>query len=284
MCNHTFTRGSNTGKKCQIKPRQGDFCSKHRHSVAAEKECKKTCKYSFVKGINKGKMCSVCPRKGDFCSKHYVKKATDIEHEKKEEEIVVEFKEEKFNLENEIDSEVVFDYEEEFEIKETIVMVSENHGERCDICSSYFVPNNEKCQVCPNSEEHFMCERCFYAIRKAKCPFCRSVLKDEWRSKYMDYWKAKNANTDDYKEPLPWIFPEFDYDNWRLSKPEVKERYPNMDDYLKNVYKAYDKYTQENYNSHDSYLRETRLYKKKWNKDIMRKNAFLFYESDRLQD
>lgn len=220
MCNHIFTRGANSGKKCPTKQRQGDFCSKHRQSKGKQQvvdhvvqdqhdhvdlECNDNgkCKYMYMRGANKGKQCEVHPRNGEFCSKHRPKCVKKSE--------VVESKVEE-------------------------VKVEEVKGETCEVCSEN-VPKLK--HVCPNSINHGMCKNCFLKLRSLKCPFCRCELKEYYKDKYRRFWLSKKP-----PEPSPIIPPlEFYYPpasnelrfKFNLSTPVERDRFQGYDDYMTKI-------------------------------------------------
>lgn len=294
MCNHIFNRGPNKGNKCSIKPREGDFCSKHRRLISKLKSnYSKQCLHCFVKGINKGKQCSVKPRNGDFCYKHNisVKENNEIK-ENKEADIVIERvemstqtdNEVKFDLENEIDREVSVEFDLDIDEKNIdVIRLSSFHGETCDICTGFFSHENDKYQVCPN--KHYMCSNCFYATKKAKCPFCRTPYIEEYKEKYILYWQSKMPERPpslNYPEEIP--FPIFNYNNWSLNTRENKEKYSSMDEYYSSASKAYTEHCEKELESRINSLKLRYSLNLEVNLKVFKWNGWVNYEATRLSD
>lgn len=78
-CKFILTTGPNKGKHCQAKPKDGDFCGKHKPK-ATKPSSSGQCLFVGVRGANKGKQCEIKPKNGQqFCAKH----AKSVQVEKK---------------------------------------------------------------------------------------------------------------------------------------------------------------------------------------------------------
>jgi len=74
MCAHVYTKGPRKGQHCEVVPRKGEFCGKHRVKTEESADASsEECAHIFTKGPHFGEKCTVHPKYGDRCSKHRLK-------------------------------------------------------------------------------------------------------------------------------------------------------------------------------------------------------------------
>jgi hypothetical protein len=71
-CQHVFTKGQRSGQSCNVNPKNGDYCSRHRrNNSTAGPSNPARCSHIMLRGVRRGQACGTRLSTGEeFCAKH----------------------------------------------------------------------------------------------------------------------------------------------------------------------------------------------------------------------